>query len=77
MDLEGTGQHTRGLGDNDLAYTAIAARSSSAQSPSSSTKAYGAASVIAEELPAGMGEATLEKCEAAALERFELEAERS
>ena len=34
-----------------------------------------AASMLAEELAAGMDEATLEKCEAAALERFELEAE--
>jgi len=35
------------------------------------------ASVLAEELAAGMDEATVEKWKAAALERFELETERS
>jgi hypothetical protein len=34
------------------------------------------ASVLAEELAAGMDEATMEKCRSAALERFELETER-
>ena len=34
-----------------------------------------AVSVLAEELAAGMEEATVEKCRAAALERFELESE--
>jgi hypothetical protein len=33
--------------------------------------------VLAEELAAGMDTATMEKCKAAALERFELESERS
>ena len=36
-----------------------------------------AVSVLAEELAPGMDEATLEKCKAAALERYELETERS
>ena len=36
-----------------------------------------AASVLAEELAAGMDEATVERCRGAALERCELEAERS
>jgi hypothetical protein len=36
-----------------------------------------AASTLAEELISGMDEATVEKCRAAALERFEFEAERS
>jgi len=36
-----------------------------------------AASVLAEELAAGMDEAAVEKCRAAALERFELETGRS
>jgi hypothetical protein len=35
------------------------------------------ASMLAEELAAGMDEATVEKCRAAALERFELETERT
>ena len=34
-----------------------------------------AVSVLAEELAAGMDEATVEKCRAAALKRFELESE--
>ena len=34
-----------------------------------------AASVLAEELAAGMDAATVEQCKAAALERFELDAE--
>ena len=36
-----------------------------------------AVAMLAEELAAGMDEATVEKCKAAALERFELEAESS
>jgi hypothetical protein len=36
-----------------------------------------AASVLAEQLAAGMDGATVEKCKAAALERYELETERS
>jgi hypothetical protein len=35
-----------------------------------------AASMLASELAAGMDEATVEKCRAAALERFELESQR-
>lgn len=36
-----------------------------------------AAAALAEELAAGMDEATVEQCKAAALERFELEADKS
>jgi hypothetical protein len=36
-----------------------------------------AASTLAEELAAGMDEATMEKCRAAALERFELDSQRT
>ena len=36
-----------------------------------------AASMLAEELAAGTDEATVEKCKAAALERYELESERT